>query len=167
MSLKSEPKLKIDDADKIVSPCSKYYGSIQAQQAIQALKQWYLQQEFDDDDFTNDWIPNDYINCDGIHIFMNKLSVGELVNSDANKQILFQWFCYWLYSDLPKPDKQPLSSLNNHQLTEIEEISSKFKQFLHRRISIFNDQHKRNQIGNYYAQICNNNQVRVFNIKIH
>ena len=114
--------LKIQDLDKVIK-CSKYYGRNETEWAINETKQWYIEQEFDDDDFTNDWIPNDYNNCDGIQIFMQKIltlyysknmvalwNAPMPINSESNKQILFNWFCYWLYPGLSPPDKEPTSN---------------------------------------------------------
>ena len=67
-------QITIADLDKVIH-CSKYYGIIQVQKAIKETKKWYNDQEFDDDDFADDWIPNDYDNCDGIDIFMEKIEL--------------------------------------------------------------------------------------------
>ena len=80
----------------MIDPCSKYYGASVTAQAVNYLKQWYIDQEFDDDDFINDWIPNDFENRDGIHVFTNKLSrllsndsMDISLNSERNKRIIF------------------------------------------------------------------------------
>ena len=98
----------------------KRYGYDTTQIAIDKLKCWYTDQLFDDDDFTNDWIPNDYHNCNGIHILVKELSklnqefklLFENDNDNRNKRILYAWICYWLHSqNINKPKvKLPLSS---------------------------------------------------------
>ena len=115
-----QKSLVINDLDKVIRPCSKYYGSIETIKSIKYLKQWYKDQQFDDDDFENDWIPNDYDNCDGIDIFMNKLNYPDPVSNDTNKRILFEWFCHWLLPSEPEPKKEPQrppSSSNERTLT--------------------------------------------------
>ena len=95
--------LSISDLDKLVSHCARYYGETECQTAMNHLKQWYIDQEFDDIDFADDWVPNDFDNCDGIDIFMEKLNVGPGINNEHNKRVVFDWFCYWLFPNIDEP----------------------------------------------------------------
>ena len=95
---------------KLLPRLAKIYGNNESKIAINKLECWYIDQLFDDDDFTNDWIPNDYNNCDGIHIFikelthLNKKLKPLLFDNNKNKKILYSWICYWLHSQkIDKP----------------------------------------------------------------
>ena len=135
-------ELKSDDLDKVITPILTFYGTNETREAMQETKQWYYDQEFDDDDFADDWVPNDYNNCDGIDIFMSKLNFPSPINSDSNKRILFKWFCYCLHPEQPKPDKEPQCHVTrlplsaNSQTTEIEQIANKFKKYLFQRLGV-------------------------------
>eukprot|EP01084_Bolivina_argentea_P263919 446883_1 len=117
-------KLTLDHLNKLIKPCSKYYSERETKDAIEGLKNWYEEEAFDDDDLTNDWIPNDYENCHGIHIFVNKfpLDTCKKIATETNKKILFNWFCYWLSIYINKPTKEPISTIIT--TSEIEEKQS-------------------------------------------
>ena len=96
-------QLRIQALDDIVTHCSKYYGLSATSKAVQNLKQWYLDQEFDDVDFTDDWIPGDFDNCDGIDVFVKELNHPSLLHNQQNKRTLFDWICYWLLPFISEP----------------------------------------------------------------
>ncbi len=58
------------------------------------------------EDFRNDWIPNDYNNSHGIHIFIRQLNHQSIIVENKDKIILFQWFCFWLLPHQLKPKLQ-------------------------------------------------------------
>ena len=106
----ASPTICINDLDRVTIHCGKFYGTIPVKQAINALKQWYIDQQFDDDDFTNDWIPNDFQNCDGIDIFTNNLNHSKKIVTKENKSVLFNWFCHWLLPNISQPLQNPTTT---------------------------------------------------------
>ena len=163
-----------------LTPASKYYSQTQVEQAIHALKQWYIDQQFDDDDFNNDWIPNDYENCDGIHIFTKHLNFSHQENNDANKRILFNWICYWLLPNLNEPAKEPISlkpfqysETNSSNDTESEEIkqapSKEVEQIAHQLVQLIKirfyqtiDPQEAQKIGNFFTEFSTNQGVNLY-----
>ena len=157
----------VNDLNK-VSSCSKYYGKVETKKAINKLCEWYIDQQFDDDDFINDWIPGDYDNCDGIYIFVNNLNHSQQANNDSNKRILFDWFCYWLLSDkmcMNEPKEIPISSYVPNQTvsdhTEIENIAFEIKDLLCMQFpNDFNQTTAEQDISDFIINLCKEKGVK-------
>eukprot|EP01083_Nonionella_stella_P016356 45701_1 len=95
------------DFNKIINPLKQFYAEEDVRRSILSLIQFYTEEAFDNEDITNDWIPGDFNNCDGIDIFMESLNYEPPINSEQNKQILFDWFCHCLLPNIPQPSTHP------------------------------------------------------------
>ena len=154
--------ISTSDLTKVSSYLADYYQQEQIQIAIEALKQWYVDERFDDDDFTNDWIPSDFENCDGIDIFINNLSDLEEVNNNQNKRVLFDWFCYLLLPNINKPTEEPTKDLPLDQVefhnTLMEQIGIQLAELLRFRCDGVDDK-RAEEIKNFFVKLCNDRQV--------
>ena len=155
--------LSLNDLDKIEPYLVNYYEKETAEAAIKALKKWYIDQQFDNDDFMNDWIPNDFENCDGIDIFMNKLSSSPQINNIQNKHVIFQWFCYWLYPNINKPTTAPTKPLRQTTFgpcnTEIKQIALQLTELLRLRLKGKISDIEAQKIGQFFVSLCHEQQV--------
>eukprot|EP01083_Nonionella_stella_P168862 571343_1 len=107
--------LSPSDFNRTVKPLKQFYGDRDVQGGIDSLIQFYMDEAFDNEDITNDWVPDDFQNCDGIDHdqFVDSLNYGSPVNSLQNKQVLFNWFCHWLLPNVPQPLSQPQHAIAN------------------------------------------------------
>eukprot|EP01083_Nonionella_stella_P291007 990280_1 len=63
-------------------------------------------------DITNDWIPDDFKNCDGIDKLMASFHCTPVTpplhcTPPNAKQILFNSLCHWLLPNIPQPNQSP------------------------------------------------------------
>ena len=87
-------------------PLSKWYGNELADNVINTLKSFYIDQNFDDDGFNEDW--DEFEDCDGIDKVVEELGYSELTDNEQNKRILFNWFRHWLFPDIAtQPTEHP------------------------------------------------------------
>eukprot|EP01084_Bolivina_argentea_P111073 198285_1 len=119
--------LCLSSLSKLENKLNRYYNQCQVQQAVRKLKEWYIEQAFDDEDITNDWVPNDYVNSHGINVFANNLDPLLRYNIER-KMLLYQWMCYFLLDNQPKPDKTvDLVQESKSQIHDVSEVTMKKK----------------------------------------
>eukprot|EP01084_Bolivina_argentea_P249403 417496_1 len=140
--------LSLNTLDKLIAPCSKYYGLAKTKEAIEKLKRWYHQQAFDDNDIADDWISYDFKNCHGIHVFFDCLNNTKL-NNIGTKKVLFNWCCYWLWENIPKPK----TKLIYQKETTIHKVAHNLSSKLTKHISEFT-QEIALDIARSFVQIC-------------
>eukprot|EP01084_Bolivina_argentea_P249402 417495_1 len=142
--------LSLNTLDKLIAPCSKYYGLAKTKEAIEKLKRWYHQQAFDDNDIADDWISYDFKNCHGIHVFFDCLNNTKL-NNIGTKKVLFNWCCYWLweFENIPKPK----TKLIYQKETTIHKVAHNLSSKLTKHIPEFTQQIALDIAGSF-VQIC-------------
>eukprot|EP01084_Bolivina_argentea_P207217 353598_1 len=120
--------LSLNDLDRLIIPCSKYYSLSETETAINTLKNWYVKEAFDEDDITNDWVNGDFKNSHGIDIFVDGLN--QAVDNPNSKPILFDWCCHWLLQNIPIPKTRLTNATKKihipKKLCIIENVMNKF-----------------------------------------
>eukprot|EP01083_Nonionella_stella_P043307 116831_1 len=147
-----------------VHPLKQFYAEGDVSRAIHSLIQFYKDEAFDNEDITNDWVPGDFENCDGIDQFMDSLNYTQRINSPQNKQVLFNWFCHWLLPNVPQPSFQPEHAITNtasgplrqldpdHSAT-INTIAYEFSLQLSINLGVFQNCHPL-RIADTFVQFC-------------
>eukprot|EP01084_Bolivina_argentea_P009920 18521_1 len=105
--------------NNLIVDLQDFYGEEETKAAMNELIQFYKTECFDNEDITNDWIANDFQNSHGIDIFIEKLNYPNKVNNPTNKEILFEWFCHWLWGTT-KPNQDPIHPIANKPTPGIE-----------------------------------------------
>ena len=120
----ADVRIHVDDFKKLINPLTDYLDQESIKTAIHSLEQFYKDEAFDSEDITNDWIPNDFENCDGIDIFVNALNYTERINNALNKKLLFDWFCHWLLPNTSKPSQKPMHPIANTTRGPLPQLKS-------------------------------------------
>eukprot|EP01083_Nonionella_stella_P160457 524597_1 len=153
--------LSPSDFNRTVKPLKQFYGDRDVQGAIDSLIQFYKDEAFDNEDIshiTNDWVPGDFENCDGIDQFVDSLNYGSPVNSLQNKQVLFNWFCHWLLPNVAQPSSQPQRPIAHPDPPpndNINTIANEFSLQLSIKIGTFQNRPElTSKIAGTFVQFC-------------
>eukprot|EP01084_Bolivina_argentea_P009921 18525_1 len=128
MSYLTETSLK-----NVIVVLKNFYDEEEIKTAMNELIHFYKTECFDNEDITNDWIADDFQNSHGIHVFVQKLNYPNKVNNPTNREILFEWFCHWLWGT-QKPNHPPIQNpIENDKFTvdrsqdPVEAVAKKFE----------------------------------------
>ena len=101
------------------SEFSKWYVDGAIEEAIEALQSFYLDDDFDEEDFAEDWTSDDIDNCQGIDVFIQALNHSSFFDNEHNKRILFNWCCHWLFPETASQPQQAPPTITGMNVQDI------------------------------------------------